>query len=37
MQSHPLPASRIDEIKEWIADHQDQLKGRELIDGGPLP
>ena len=37
MQSHPLPASRIDEIKGWIADHQDQLKGRDLTDGGPLP
>ena len=37
MQSHPLPKSRIEDIKRWLADHSDDLKGRDLTGGAKLP
>ena len=36
-QTHPLPQSRIEDIKRWLADHTADLKGRDLTGGGRLP
>lgn len=37
MQTHPLPQSRIEDIKRWLSDHAADLKGRDLSGGARLP
>lgn len=36
LSSHPLPESRIEDIKRWIESHQGELKNLKLTKGQPL-